>query len=195
MSKKIVLATSNKGKVKEYEEMLSPLGYEILSNADFPNLVEKEENGIDYKANALIKALALREITSLPILADDSGLEILSLNNFPGLHTGRFAKNKGSYAKAWEEIFERLEGKKRDARFVCTICYLGENSSEPHYFEGICPGEILFAPHGDNGFGYDPIFHSYEANIDFGIASEEIKNTYSHRGKALQKLRLFLEGK
>ena len=188
MRKQIVLASSNKGKVKEYLEMLSPLGFEILSNADFPNLEEPEENGVNYKENALIKALALRKLTSLPILADDSGIEALALDGFPGLFTARFAKQYGGYPGAWAELFSRLEGKPRDARFVCTICYLPENSSEPHYFEGICPGYILNAPHGNNGFGYDPIFHSNEADIDFGVAPEEVKNRYSHRGKALAKL-------
>ena len=193
MSKQIVLATSNKGKVKEYQQMLSPLGYSLLTNEDFPNLVEREENGKNYRENALIKALSLREVTPFPILSDDSGLELLALDGFPGLFTARFAKSQGGYPKAWEELFRRLEGKDRDAQFVCTICYLPKNSSNPHYFEGICPGTILFSPNGDNGFGYDPIFHSKEANIDFGIASEDIKNAYSHRGKALSKLKEYLE--
>lgn len=193
MSKQIVLATSNKGKVKEYQQMLSPLGYSLLTNEDFPNLVEREENGKSYRENALIKALSLREVTPFPILSDDSGLELLALDGFPGLFTARFAKSQGGYPKAWEELFHRLEGKNRDAQFVCTICYLPKNSSNPHYFEGICPGTILFSPNGDNGFGYDPIFHSKEANIDFGVASEDIKNAYSHRGKALSKLREYLE--
>lgn len=186
--KEIVLATNNKGKVKEYEEMLSPLGYRILLCKDFPNYIEPEENGTTYAENAYTKAKALRALTQLPVLADDSGLEVNALGKHPGLHSSRFAKQCGGNENARWEIIRQLEGKERSAQFVCNICYLPENSAKPLFFEGICPGTILFEPHGDNGFGYDPIFHSTEADIDFGIADEDTKNRFSHRGKALQKL-------
>lgn len=195
--KTIVLASFNKGKVREYEEMLSPLGYQVPSCRDFPQFEEPEENGENYEENAFIKAIALRRFTSAPILADDSGIEIMALKGFPGLFSSRFAKSCGGNQNAWQEIIGRLQGQDRAARFVCHICYLPENSSKAHYFEGICPGYILDEPHGDNGFGYDPIFHSDEADIDFGVAPEEIKNAYSHRGKALRSLCEYLanEGK
>ena len=192
---KIVLATGNKGKIKEYESLLAPLGAELLLASSLGIDMDVEENGSDYRSNALIKARHVRKFTSLPVLSDDSGLEILALDRFPGLKTGRFASTMGGYPNAFQEVFRRLEGKKRDAQFVCTICFLPENEDTPLFFEGVCPGEILTSVVGENGFGYDPIFYSYEAAIPLGEASEEIKDRYSHRGKASQKLLEYLLSK
>ena len=191
MNKQICLATNNKGKLREYREILAPMGFTIYSPADLNIDFDVDETGVDYRENSLLKAKGLRKLVPFPVIADDSGLEILALDCFPGLHSSRFAESMGGYPKAYEEIFRRLEGKDRSARFRCCICYLENEDSKPLYFEGFCPGQILTAPHGTNGFGYDPIFHSEEANIDFGVASEETKNAVSHRAKALQKLKVF----
>ncbi len=193
MNKQIVLATSNPGKLAEYREILAPGGYTIYSPKDLNIDCDPEENGTNYRENAFIKAKALRKLVPFPVIADDSGLEINALDKYPGLHTARHRAQFSSYPEAWQDLIDKLQGKEdRSAQFVCCICLLEEENGTPRYFEGVCPGRILEKPHGENGFGYDPIFHSDEANIDFGIASPDIKNTFSHRGKAIKKLQLFL---
>ena len=192
MNKEIFLATNNKGKLAEYREILAPLGFVIYSPKDLNLSLDPEENGATYRENSYIKAKAFAEILPFPVLADDSGLEIEALDGFPGLHSARFASSFPSYPDAWDEIFRRLENKQdRSAKFHCCICYLEHKDAKPLFFEADCPGSILPAPSGNNGFGYDPIFHSDEADIDFGLAPEEIKNAYSHRGKALKRLSLY----
>ncbi len=189
---RILLASNNLGKVKEYLDILSPRGIEILTMKDLGIKIDVEENGKTYEENAFIKAKALRPYTDLPIVADDSGLEVLELDGFPGLFTARFASSLGGYPNAFDELNKRLEGKKKDARFVCHIACLPEKSEEAHFFEGICEGLILDKEVGENGFGYDPIFFSKELNKPFGTLDEETKNRYSHRGKAAAKLLDFL---
>lgn len=192
MNKEICLSTNNKGKLREYRELLSPLGYVIYTPNDLNIKLEVEETGKDYRENSYLKALALSKLVSFPVIADDSGLEILALDNFPGLYSSRFEESCGSYPKAYEKIFEMLKGKSRDARFVCCICYLESPTSKPLYFEGDVKGKITTSPHGSNGFGYDPIFYCTENNKYFGELSEEEKNSISHRYKASKKLSLFL---
>ncbi len=193
MNKEIVLATSNPGKLAEYREILAPMGYIIYSPKDLGIESDPEENGTNYRENAFIKAKDLANKVSFPIIADDSGLEIEALDNDPGLRTARYAKENGGFPRVFDVVLSRLKGQSnRNARFVCCICYLDSIDAKPLYFEGICPGTILEAPHGAHGFGYDPIFHSEEADIDFGIASPEIKNSFSHRGKAIQALKVYL---
>ena len=191
MNQQICLATNNKGKLREYREILAPMGFVIYSPKDLNIDLDVEENGKDYRENSYLKALAFSKLVPFPVLADDSGLEVLALDNFPGLHSSRFADSCGGYPQAYEEIFSRLKGKDRSARFRCCICFLENTTAKPLYFEGLCPGYILEKPSGDHGFGYDPIFHSEEADIDFGLADEETKNKYSHRFKAIQKLKLY----
>ncbi len=193
MNKEICVATNNKGKLKEYREILAPMGYVIYSPADLNIDCDPTEDGASYRENAFIKAKAFAKLVKFPVLADDSGLEIHALGAFPGIHSSRFAEECGGYPNAYEEIQKRLgDNPDRSAHFNCTICYLENVSAKPLYFEGQCPGTILKQRHGDHGFGYDPIFHCAEADLDFGIASEEEKNRFSHRAKAIAKLRLFL---
>ena len=193
MNIEICLATNNKGKLREYREILAPMGFLIYCPSDLGITSDPEETAETYRENAYIKALALAKKVPFPVIADDSGLEIAALGNFPGLHSSRFAESCGGYREAYKEINRRLEGKDdRSAAFRCCICYLENPSAKPLYFEGICPGYILPAPRGDHGFGYDPIFHCEEGDIDFGIADEETKNAYSHRNKAIAKLKIFL---
>lgn len=193
MNKEICLATSNAGKLLEFREILAPMGFIIYSPKDLNIISEPLENGSNYRENAYIKALDLAKKVPFPVIADDSGLEIEALGNEPGLHTARYAKENGGFPSVFDVVLKRLEGQtNRKAAFHCSICYLASPTSQPLYFDGVCPGYILHAPHGENGFGYDPIFHSEEADIDFGVAEEEIKNAYSHRGKAIAKLKVFL---
>ena len=192
MNKQICLATNNKGKLKEYREILAPMGFVIYSPADLNLDIDVDETGEDYRSNAYLKAKAFAEVVPFPVISDDSGIEIRAMGDKPGLFSARFAQECGSYPKAFEKIFSEIEGKDRYAQFRCCICYLESKDAKPLYFEGICPGHILNAPAGDHGFGYDPIFHSEEGDVDFGTADEKTKNTYSHRAKAIQKLKVFL---
>lgn len=191
MNQQICLATNNPGKLGEYRAILAPMGFVIYSPKDLNLSFDVEENGLTYRENSYLKAKALRAIVPFPVIADDSGLEIHSMENKPGLFSSRFAQEHGGYPGAYEAIFKALEGKDRSAHFHCCICYLENPESKPLYFEGDCPGHILSAPSGHNGFGYDPIFHCEEADIDFGLADEKTKNAYSHRAKALKKLKVF----
>ena len=196
MSKTILLATSNPGKVLEFQEVLGPLGYRIVSPKDLGLSSDPEENGTTYRENAFIKAFDLSNRSPYPVLADDSGLEIRALGNEPGIHTARYAKQNGGFPAVFDVVMKRLEGQQdRFACFHCSLCLIEKVGDAPLYFDGECPGTILFAPSGTHGFGYDPIFHSQEADIDFGLASEEIKNRFSHRGKAIAKLVEYLSQK
>ena len=192
MNQPICLATNNKGKLREYREILAPMGYVIYCPADLNIDFDVEETGTTYRENSYLKAKTLRSVVPFPVIADDSGLEVETLGGIPGLFSSRFAEEHGGYPGAYEALFKMLEGKDRSAHFHCCICLLEEPESKPLYFEGDCPGTILAAPSGSNGFGYDPIFHCAEADIDFGLADEKTKNAYSHRAKALQKLKIYL---
>lgn len=193
MNKEIVLASSNKGKIREYRELLAPLGYVIYSEKDLNLNVDPEETGKTYRENALIKAKAVRSLVKWPVIADDSGIEIESLDNFPGVFTARYAASCGGYPATFVDLNKKLDGKSnRNATYHCCICLLEHPDSKPLYFEGECPGTLLLKPVGNGGFGYDPMFHSSEADLDFGTCSEETKNKYSHRYKALLKLATYL---
>ena len=194
MNFEIVLATNNKHKLEEVRAFLAPHKMVVYGLRDL-NLrpEEVEENGSNYFENALLKAKAVAKLTDLPIIADDSGLEVEALNNEPGLHSARYAESLGGHANAIQEILKRLKDKdNRKARFVCDIVLIND-SDKPLLFEGIAEGEIADAPVGKGGFGYDPIFHSYEVNKMFSELTQEEKNKVSHRGKALLKLLTYLK--
>lgn len=193
MNREILLATNNPGKLREYREILAPLGYTIYCPRDLNIDLDPEESGTTYRENSLIKAKAFREWVSFPVIADDSGFEVIALDDFPGLYSSRFAKECGTYPKAMMALNEKLgDNPNRSARFRCCICLLEKEDSKPLYFEGFCEGYLLPSPKGENGFGYDPIFHGTELDKDFGLISEEEKNQVSHRAKAIQKLAVYL---
>lgn len=182
---KIVIATANKHKVEEVRRILSPHGIEILSLFDInQNLDDVDENGKSYAENALIKAKELSKKTNLPLISDDSGLEITALSGKPGVFTARFAEEKGGHLKAMNYILSKIEGKDRSARFVCSIAFIDENKHE-HIFTGICAGQISHEIHGNSGFGYDPFFIPEGYDQTFAELGEELKNRISHRGLAL----------
>ena len=195
MEKTLVLATNNKDKVKEYRDMLEPIGYKVLTLKDLNISVNPDETGTTYGENAYIKCKAVAELVSYPVISDDSGIEICSLGHFPGIYSSRFveAECDGSYAKAFEEINKRLKDMDRKAEYHCAICFLKNKNAKPLIFEGICTGYILHELHGTGGFGYDPSFHCIENDKDFGLCSEEEKNSVSHRYKALTKFLEYLK--
>lgn len=191
----LLIATNNPHKIKEYEEMLSIHGIKVHSPKEFGIYDNPVEDGTSFKENSLIKAKSLAKYTSMPIIADDSGLCIEALNNFPGIYSSRFANDCGGNALANKEIIRRLKKvSNRKAHFSCIITLINV-TSEPVFFEGICEGEILDHIDGEGGFGYDPIFYSLEAKMSFGSAPKEIKNKYSHRAKALNLLIKYLKDK
>ena len=192
MNYEIILATNNKHKLKEVREILSPHKIVVYGLSDLNiKLPDIEENGTTYYENALIKAKAVQAFTTMPIIADDSGLEITALNNEPGLHSARYAESLGGHDNAIKEILKRLEDKEdRSARFVCDIVLLNTDS-KPLLFEGIAKGKIAKEKMGEGGFGYDPVFISDETGECFALMQEN-KNTVSHRAKALKKLLTYL---
>ena len=193
MNFEMILATNNKHKLLEVREILSPHKIIVYGLGDLASKLEDvEENGKNYAENALIKAKAVQKLTSMPIIADDSGLEIKALNNEPGLHSARYASSLGGHDNAIKEILKRLENAKdRSARFVCDIVLLNTDKN-PLIFEGIAEGTIANEKMGEGGFGYDPIFISKETGQCFALMHEE-KNTVSHRAKALMKMLTYLK--
>ena len=193
MNFEMILATNNKHKLLEVREILSPHKIIVYGLGDLASKLEDvEENGKNYAENALIKAKAVQKLTSMPIIADDSGLEIKALNNEPGLHSARYASSLGGHDNAIKEILQRLENAKdRSARFVCDIVLLNTDKN-PLIFEGIAEGTIANEKMGEGGFGYDPIFISKETGQCFALMHEE-KNTVSHRAKALMKMLTYLK--
>lgn len=194
MNFEIVLATNNAHKLKEVREILSPHKIVVYGLSDL-NLKPEDvvENADNYYGNALIKARSVQKLTAMPIIADDSGLEIFAMDNQPGLHSARFAQEHGGHDKAIATILDFLKDKdNRNARFVCDIVLLNMEK-EPLLFEGIATGHIATEPYGKGGFGYDPVFVSDELGKTFAEASGEEKNKASHRGKALKKLLTYLK--
>ncbi len=191
----IVIATNNEGKMKEYREMLTPLGIHAHSLKELSITCNAIENGNTYEENSFIKAKDVTVRTTLPVIADDSGIEIASLGNrFPGIYSARYAKGNGGYPATFAKINRELQDKDRSAEFHCCICFLLNANAKPLYFEGVCKGHLLVKPVGEGGFGYDPIFHCDETNLDFGTCSQEEKDHCSHRYKALQKFVEYIKG-
>lgn len=185
---KLVLATNNEGKVREFARILEPLGIEVMTQKQAGVHVSPEENGTTFAENARIKAMAVYEATGLPTVADDSGLCIDAMNGEPGVYSARYDGEDTPYEEKNRRIIESLNGvaeEKRTARFVAHItCVLSKD--EILDCEGVCEGTIGHKPAGDGGFGYDPIF--YVGDKSFAELDGEAKDKVSHRGKALEKL-------
>lgn len=192
LRKEILLATNNAHKLKEYRQILAPMGYIIVSPKDLGIVSDPEETGNTYRENAHLKALSFARKTHRPVIADDSGLEVDSLLRFPGVHSSRFGESFSSYEEAQHALIRMVKATPSSrARFICTICYLEKEDAKPLFFEGTCEGKIASECIGKNGFGYDPIFIS-DSGLPFGLAKEEEKNTISHRHNAITKLAVFL---
>ena len=189
----IVIATNNPNKVEEYRQMFASISNIKLFSLKDENIhIEIEENGKTFKENSLIKAEAISKFTNKFVLADDSGLEIEALNNFPGIYSARFMEGR-PYKEKWAAIFEMLKNKEnKNAQFHCAITFITP-SKDKYVFEGIEKGYITEKIEGENGFGYDPIFFSNSLNKTFGNATEEEKNAVSHRGKAFSQLLEFIK--
>lgn len=183
--KKLIVASANKGKLKEIAELLPD--YEVIGYKTLGLNFDIEENGTSFRENAYIKAKAVMQATNLPVLADDSGICVDALNGEPGIYSARYSK-EGTDEKNVEFLLENLKGvptEKRGAKFVCAMVMLFPNGKEI-YSLGETFGTITDKPYGTNGFGYDPIFISKDLNQCLGLASAEDKNSISHRGRALK---------
>ena len=193
--KKLVLATSNRGKVAEMQPLLSDIGFTIITQAEL-GVSDAIEDGHTFVENALIKARHASAITGLPAIADDSGLIIDTLNGAPGLISAHYAgvhgDAEGNIKKVLAEMLDvpRVD---RTARFYSLIVMLKHaHDPQPLIAEGIWEGEILELPRGSNGFGYDPIFFVPDQQCSAAELPADIKNIISHRGRALLKLRELL---
>ena len=192
MNFELLVATNNMHKLQEIRKILSPFHITVYGMKDLNiDIGEVEENGSSYYENALIKARALQKVTTMPIIADDSGLEIDALNGQPGLHSARFAESFGGHDKAIEYIINECNGKTRSARFVCNIVLVNVED-KPLRFEAIVEGRIAESKLGTGGFGYDPVFIENTLNKRYAEMSEDEKNSVSHRGRALKKLLAYL---
>ncbi|AQS60047.1 XTP/dITP diphosphatase [Desulforamulus ferrireducens] len=191
---KLVLATNNKGKVKELTTMLQPLGFQVVNIGAYPGFQEVVEDGDTFTANAIKKAVAAAKFTGELALADDSGLEVDALGGAPGVHSARFAgepKDDAANNRKLLELLAEVPEEKRTARFRCVIA-IAEPDGKYHTVEGTCEGMILRELKGEGGFGYDPLFYVPEYQQTFGELDAAKKNAISHRGKALQKAREIL---
>lgn len=186
---KIVIATNNQGKVKEFKQMLEPLGYEPVSLRDEGIEIEVQEDGETFAENAHIKAQAVYDICHCPVLADDSGLEIEFLGGAPGIYSARYAGEDATDKERCDKILSELEGvdeSLRGARFACALyCILDEERE--YSVLGTFNGFIGTEPMGENGFGYDPIF-MVDEKTSVAMLDDEEKNKISHRAEALRKL-------
>ena len=189
----IVVATNNKGKLAEIKKILS--GHNVLSQADVGAFVDVEETGVTYEENALLKAKAVREYTNKIIIADDSGLEVDVLGGEPGLYSARYAGDNTTPDQGMKKLLANLKGysfEEKTAHFICCITALMPDNTH-HTFVGKCDGFIIDEKRGNGGFGFDPIFWTPEYEKTFSEISDEEKNKISHRCRALESLKEFLD--
>lgn len=194
-NKKLVLSTNNINKVKEIKDILKDLPIEVLSKKDIGMRdVEVIEDGNTLEANSEKKAKALASKTDYIIMADDSGLFVDVLNGEPGVYSSRYGGEEGNDRKNIEKLLEKMKDipiEKRNAKFKTAIVLITEEK-KTIFIKGDCKGHIGFKLEGDNGFGYDPIFTPEGYNETFGQLDHNIKNSISHRSKALVKVKEIL---
>lgn len=190
MADKILhLATRNEHKVLELQEMLQGRGWIVRSAADLGDEAVWVEDGTTFAVNALIKARALHRLTSGPVLADDSGLEVKWLDGAPGVRSARYAGRDGDDPANNALLRKNMAGAgpgDREARFVCCLAWIDDAGRESVY-HGYCPGEILPGERGSGGFGYDPLFLVTQLNKSMAELSPEEKNAISHRRRAFDQ--------
>ena len=183
MNKNLIVASKNQGKIKEYKKMLSQLKCKLLVQ---PKSLEVKEDGLTFKENAIKKACQISKLTNNYSIADDSGLCIEALDGRPGIYSSRFAEND---QKRIEKVLKELKGKeKRTAFFIANICLSSPDGIVILQSEAKCHGNIVLRPRGNNGFGYDPIFEENSSKLTFAEMNNVLKDSYSHRSRALKKI-------
>lgn len=184
---RLVIASHNRGKVREIGAMLAPHGIAAVSAGDL-GLAEPEETGTSFADNAALKALAAARVAGLPALADDSGLAVAALDGAPGIYSARWAGPGKDFRVAMERVWRELAGREdRRAWFVCALC-LAWPDGHTEDFEGTVHGTIVWPPRGGRGFGYDPVFQPDGYDITFGEMDPAEKDRISHRAAAFRAL-------
>lgn len=190
MTQRVVLASSNKGKVREFSELLADRDMTVVPQSDFA-VPDADETGLTFVENAILKARNAAAHTDLPAIADDSGLEVDFLNGAPGIYSARYAGEGGSAANNVKllQALAGVEEEQRGARFQCLLVYLRHaDDPTPIICQGTWEGRILTSVRGEEGFGYDPLFFVPEEGCSAAELSAERKNELSHRGQALRCL-------
>lgn len=197
---KLLIATTNIGKVREISLLLGSLPYDVVGLQDLSMIPPPvEETGTTFTANAILKSEYYFYETGLLSLADDSGLEVDALDGAPGVYSARFAGEDATDADRVQKLLELLQetpDEKRTARFVCSLALTGNwtGKVQTNVFEGYAEGLVAHEPRGSGGFGYDPVFFDREVGRTFAELTREEKSARSHRGKALTAAKAFLEG-
>lgn len=184
---KVILASKNQHKLTELSAILSQLGFEIALESEYGLDIDVEETGTTFEENSFLKADAVMKASGLPVLADDSGLMVDALDGAPGVYSARYA-HKASDKERTAYLLENMKDvpeERRGAKFVCVITCLFPDGRKI-VARGECPGVIARAPHGENGFGYDPVFYLPELGMTYAELPSEQKNAISHRARALQ---------
>ncbi|MEG2420262.1 MAG: XTP/dITP diphosphatase [Oscillospiraceae bacterium] len=194
---KFVLASKNPNKLREMREILEKMGVEVVSEAEVGVDLEVEETGKTFEENSALKAHAVMEAAGLPAIADDSGLMVEALDGAPGVYSARYGGPELDDAGRYRLLLQGLSGQlNRKAKFVSTICCAFPGGGDITA-RGECPGTIAYAPQGENGFGYDPVFFLPQLKKTFAQLSHDEKNAISHRGNAMRefeaKLKDYLE--
>jgi len=191
MNRRIVLASNNAGKVREFNQLLAGTEFEVVPQSEFA-VEEIEETGLTFVENAILKARNAAAHTGLAAIADDSGLEVDALQGAPGIYSARYAGAGASDRQNLEKLLADIKDvpdTRRTARFQCLMVYLRHaGDPTPRIFQGTWEGRILQAPQGDNGFGYDPVFYVPEQECSSAQLAPEVKNRLSHRGQAVRQL-------
>jgi len=198
MSFDLVIATKNKGKLREIQALLGDLGVNVLSLEDYPDAPDVVEDGKTFRENALKKALAINEFTGKPSLADDSGLEVDALGGEPGIYSARYSGEDADDLKNNELLLRKMKeipDDKRGAQFVCFMALVGaEKSGVPNkVVKGLVRGSITHEMQGPRGFGYDPLFYYTRAKCTFAQMEPGEKNKVSHRARALKGIKNHIE--
>ena len=191
---KLLVATHNPGKKREYERILAGLGLELVAPGQVGIHLEVVEDGDTYAENALLKARAFSEASNLLTLADDSGLEVDALDSAPGVRSARYAGEGATDEDLYRLLLINLKGvpdRQRSARFRCVIALLWPDGRE-EVVEGVCEGRITHEPRGQQGFGYDPVFHVLDRGCTMAELPMETKNRVSHRARAAEQARELL---
>ena len=192
---KLIIASNNPGKVREYKEIFGPSGFQVLSQGEAGIRLEVEETGTTFEENSRLKARAVYDLSRCCVIADDSGLEVEALGGEPGLYSARYKGLETEHERRLA-VLDGLKGcANRKARFVTCICFIDE-AGEEHLFTGIWNGEIALQEEGTNGFGYDPIFISEDGNGKTTASLPlSFKEEYSHRAKAVRQLIAYLRSR
>jgi XTP/dITP diphosphohydrolase len=189
---RLLIATTNPGKVREYQQLLNGLNCDLVGLADVGITQDVAETGETYEDNALLKACAYAALSGLLTLADDSGLEVDALHSRPGVHSARYAPDSPMRIRRLLDEMQNVPADRRSARFQCVIAVAWPDG-RAEITSGTCEGWITTEARGSNGFGFDPVFHVTEHGLTMAELPEDVKNKISHRAHAAQKMRPVLE--